>query len=303
MNSQRSFTEDLKYQFQNGGAGIRLIFINSAVFLLIQIALVFGRLANSESVVSYYTAKVFGLETQASVFIYQPWGLFTSIFAHFTLWHILFNMLFLFFIGRVFEQLFDSKRLYHTYILGGITGGLLEILAHLVFPKLQGDSIAVVGASGSIMALFFAVAFHRPQLTVNLFGILPIRIILLAGIFLLGDFLSLGVNDGTAHFAHIGGALFGILSIQNLYSSRNVVTQFQMFGDKIMKFSRSLRTSKRMKVVSKNNARAQSDEEYNAQKKDRQAEINRILDKISKSGYDSLSRQEKDFLFNQSKNG
>jgi membrane associated rhomboid family serine protease len=303
MSGQRSLLEDMKHQFRNGGASMRLLFINSAIFLIIQIALVFGRLANSETAVTEYVNLIFGLETQGSVFIYQPWGLITSIFAHFSLWHILFNMLFLYFIGRVFEQLFDNKRLYYTYFVGGIVGGLFEILAHLIFPALQGSSVVVVGASGSIMALFFAVAFHKPQLTVNLFGILPIRIIILAGVFLLGDFLSLGLNDGTAHFAHIGGALLGILSIQNLYSSSNIITAFQKFGDRFVNLLKKGTPSKRMKVVSKNNARQQSDEQYNAQKKERQAEIDRILDKISKSGYDSLSRQEKDFLFNQSKNG
>lgn len=303
MNQQRSFLDDLKYQFKYGGATLRLIYINVAVFLLIHLGLVFGRLAGNEASAATYIGKIFALDTRFSEFIYHPWGLITSIFAHFSLWHIFLNLVFLYFSGRIFEQLFDQKRLIYTYLLGGIAGGLFELLANTLLPGLQAGSSVIVGASGSIMAIFFAIAFHQPKMTVNLFGIIPVRIIILAGIFFLSDFLNLGTADGTAHFAHMGGAILGIISIQNPYSSSNVINAVQRLGDSIIKFFSTGGSRKRMKVVTKNNTRHQSDEEYNKQKKDKQAEIDRILDKISKSGYDSLTRQEKDFLFNQSKNG
>jgi len=303
MNQQRSFLDDLKHQYRYGGATLRLIYINVAVFLLIHLGLVIGRLSGNEPSVALYIGKIFALDAKFGDFIYHPWGIITSIFAHFSFLHLAFNMLFLYFSGRIFEQLFDQKRLIYTYILGGIAGSIFEILANSLLPAFELSSSVIVGASGSIMAIFFAIAFHQPKMTVNLFGVFPVRIIILAGLFLLTDFLNLGINDGTAHFAHIGGAILGIISVQNLYSSSNLVNAMQRLGDSFIKFISKGSPRKRMKVVTKNNTRNQTDAEYNQQKKNKQAEIDRILDKISKSGYDSLTRQEKDFLFNQSKNG
>jgi hypothetical protein len=216
-------------------------------------------------------------------------------------------MLFLYFSGKMFEQLFDQKRLLYTYIIGGIAGGILEILAHLIFPTLQNEKIVIVGASGSVMAIFAALAFHRPNLQVNLFGVFPIRLIILAGFFVLTDLLSLGLNDGTAHFAHIGGVIIGMVSVHNLYSSSNLINRTQMIGDSLIRFFSNLFSSNKKLKVKKGGATRgpnfKSDEDYNAEAKERQIIIDKILDKISKSGYDSLTKTEKEILFNQSKNG
>lgn len=308
MNEQRTFIDELKYQFNHGGMTIKLIFVNTIVFLSINILLVIARLIGGDAqiFVGDILKWMFTLNTDLSSFIYTPWGIFTSIFAHYSLWHLLFNMLFLYFVGKMFEQFFDQKRLLFTYLLAGIAGGSLEIIAHLIFPVLQMNSSVVVGASGSIMGIFMAMAFYQPQAKVMLFGVIPVRLIWLALAFLLLDFLNLGRNDGTAHFAHIGGAIIGILSIQNLSSSSNIINRFQMLGDRIINlFSGARKRTPKMKVhnTQTRSTRVKSDEEYNVETKTRQEEIDRILDKISKSGYDSLTKKEKEFLFNQSKNG
>lgn len=309
MQTERTFVDDIKHQYKHGGMTIRLLFINVSVFLLIQLFQVFGRLIGGdfELFIIVILRSIFSLNTDLSSFIVQPWGLITSIFAHFTFWHFLMNMVFLYFSGRMFESLFDQKRLLYTYIIGGIAGGLLEIIAHLIFPALQNESIVIVGASGSIMAIFAALAFHRPNLKVNLFGVFPIRLIFIAGFFILTDLISLGTKDGTAHFAHIGGVIVGMISVKNLYSSSNLINRIQMIGDKIVRFfSNFFRPSKKMKVTkggATRTTRFKTDEEYNLEAKERQAKTDLILDKISKSGYESLTKAEKDFLFNQSKNG
>lgn len=309
MQTERTFVDDIKHQYNHGGMTIRLLFINVSIFLLIQLFQVFGRLIGGdfELFSVYILRSIFTLNTDLSSFIVQPWGLFTSIFAHFTLWHFLMNMIFLYFSGKMFESLFDQKRLLYTYIVGGVAGGLLEIIAHLVFPSLQNESIVIVGASGSIMAIFAALAFHRPNLKVNLFGVFPIRLIFLAGFFILTDLISLGAKDGTAHFAHIGGVIIGMISVQNLYSSSNLINRIQMIGDKIVLFfSKLFRPKSKMKVTKGGATRTtqfKTDAEYNVEAKERQAKTDLILDKISKSGYESLTKAEKDFLFNQSKNG
>lgn len=304
MQTQRTFIDDLKYQYKNGGAGIKLLFINVIVFILINVFIVFGRLMGTATEASIYSfiSSIFTLDTNLANFIRHPWGLFTSIFAHYSILHLLFNMVFLYFSSKIFIQMFDQKRLLPTYLLGGIFGGIFEILAHLLFPALQETNQVVVGASGSIMAIFFAIAFFKPQMKVNLFGLLPVRVIFVALAFLLIDFLNLGSSDGTAHFAHMGGALLGMISIQNIYSSSNVITKTQVFGAYILKLFKRNRSTK-LKVKKGGNARFETDEEFNARKKASQEEIDRILDKISKSGYESLSKKEKDYLFNQSKNG
>lgn len=309
MQTERTFIDDLKHQYKFGGMTIRLIFINVLVFLLIQIFLVFGRLIGGdfESMVGVVLPKIFSLNTDVKEFLFQPWGIITSIFAHFGIWHFLMNMLFLYFSGKMFETLFDQKRLWFTYLFGGIAGGLLEIIAHLIFPALQNDKIVIVGASGSVMAIFAALAFHRPNMKVNLFGVFPIRLIFLAGFFILTDLLALGLDDGTAHFAHIGGVILGMISVQNIHSSSNLINWIQMIGDKFMRFfQNSFSSNKKLKVKRGGATRTnqfKKDEDYNLGAKERQERIDAILDKISKSGYESLTKGEKEILFNQSKNG
>jgi membrane associated rhomboid family serine protease len=304
MQTERTFLDDLKYQFKHGNMAIRLIFINVIVFLAIRIVDVFVELSSStgSSFMSDFVNPIFALQTDAYGFITHPWGLFTSMFTHYDFLHLAFNMIFLYFAGKLFEQLFDQRRLLYTYLLGGIFGGILEIIAHAVFPKLQMSSDFVIGASGSIMSIFVAIAFYRPNLKVNLFGILPVRIIILAGLYILSDILGLGNADGTAHFAHIGGAILGMLSVQNLHSSSNIVLQAEKIGIWLKSlFKRSSQPRMKVKKGGQSAGRPKTDEQYVAEAKERQDTIDKILDKISKSGYESLTKKEKEFLFNQSK--
>ena len=302
MQAEQNLFESLKNSYRYGGMTIRLLFINAAIFLLIQILSVIIRLMMADnSILSVFLNAVFTLNTDLKYFIFMPWGLVTSIFAHFSLWHFVLNMLFLYFSGKMFEQLFDAKRLWYTYLFGGIAGGILEIIAHAIFPALQNSHIVIVGASGSIMAIFMALAFYRPNLNVMLFGLFPVRLIFLALFFLLSDLISLGMNDGVAHFAHLGGAIFGALSIRNLGNKNNIMNFIQRWGDSLGKSIKSIFKGS-SKQPKRSNSRMKTDEEYNLEKKSKQEKIDQILDKISKSGYESLTRQEKDFLFNQSKN-
>ena len=210
-------------------------------------------------------------------------------------------MLFLYFSGQFFESIFNGKRLLYTYIFGGIAGGLLEIFSHFVFPALQESQIKVVGASGSVMAIFTALAFYSPNTKVNLFGVFPVRIYFIAIFFLLNNFIDLGKDDNIAHFAHLGGAIFGLISIQNMYSKNNIINiLYRLFGN--IKNFFSFNKPKTPKFTTTRGG-FKKDEDYNLEKKKRQEKTDAILDKISKAGYESLTKEEKDFLFNQSKNG
>ena len=294
----RNFIEELKHQLRAGTMTNRLIIVNVCVFLGILLLKKSLLLFNIDPLMSdAWIHHLLDLNSAFPAFIRAPWGLLTSIFTHEQFGHLLFNMLFLYFSGRFFEQYFSRKKLWLTYLFGGIAGGLLELLANNLFPALQGTNVVILGASGSIMAIFTALAFYQPNLQVSLFGVFPIRIYFLALFFLFKDLINIGTDDQIAHFAHLGGALFGLLSIQNLHSSKNILTKLDGF------FSRFTSIFTREKKVKTTRTRFKTDEEFNSEKRQKQVKMDQILDKISKSGYDSLSKAEKDFLFNQSKNG
>ena len=291
MNNNRNLFQELKQTFLQGKMTHRLIIINVAVFVLIQIYLAIFRLGGlfNEDLPNI----LFTLDTNLTDFLHKPWGLITSIFAHFDLFHLFSNMLFLFFAGKFFEQIWSGKQLLTCYILGGIFGGIAEIAVQSIFYSTENNGALVIGASGSIMAIFIAVAFHSPQTQLLLFGKFSIRLYFLAIFFLIQDIIGIGTKDTTAHFAHIGGALFGILSI--------VTTKFIPAKSPNSKgfFNQLFKSSKKKTVA----PRFKSDEAYNQEKRTHQDKTDSILDKISKGGYESLNQSEKDFLFKQSKNG
>lgn len=300
---ERTFTDEIKYQWKYGGMHIKLIGVNLAVFLIIGLSIVFGRLAiqGPDNPVIPILNDIFTLQGTPKGFITHPWGIITSIFAHFELFHFVFNMLFLYFISKLFLMYFSNTRMLYTYILGGIFGGVFQILAYSIFPALQGSQVLVVGASGSVMAIFMAAAFHKPMTEVYLFGAIKVKMIFLAGGFILLDLLRMGSMDNVAHFAHLGGIGFGILSIQKIHSKNNIINWTQRTVENLTK---SMKGEPKMKVKKggkKKSYNTRSDEDYNRHKKASQAQIDAILDKISKSGYDSLTKKEKQILFDQSK--
>ncbi len=300
MNNNRNIFQELKQTFLQGKMTHRLIIVNVAVFILIQIYLAIFRLGGSVS--EELTNTLFTLDTNLTEFSHKPWGLITSIFAHFDLWHLLSNMLFLYFAGKFFEQIWSRKQLLITYILGGIFGGIAEIAVQSIFYSTENNGALVIGASGSIMAIFVAVAFHSPQTQLLLFGKISIPLYILAILFIILDIMGIGTTDTTdttdktdkiAHFAHIGGAIFGTLSIVKMKFIPAKSTNSKGFFNQIFKSSKKKTVTPRFK----------SDEVYNQEKRAHQEKTDSILDKISKGGYESLNQSEKDFLFKQSKNG
>lgn len=297
--NQRSLVDEIKYQLKFGLMTHRLLLLNLFVFFCIHLINALIRLSLiKEPFVLNFNKNFFCLETQISQFVLKPWGLITSIFSHFELLHFLQNMLVLYFVGKIFEGLFDKRKLWLTYVAGGLFGGLFEVIAHLLFPALQENSTVIIGASGSIMAILSALAFYSPNMKLMLFGILPVPMFVIALLFWLIDIVGLSTGDDhIAHFSHLGGAIFGFWSVQNVNSPKNILNMIQRWWNSFLAFFKS---------KSKNNGRKTSmktDEDYAFEKRKKQEKTDKILDKISKSGYDSLTKEEKDFLFNQSKNG
>lgn len=293
----RSLIDELKYQFKHGGMHIQLIFANAIVFLIIILFGLIGKLASQSMLFDEIRTYIFSLQTDLKTLIFTPYGFFTSIFSHFSFLHFFFNMVFLYFAGSLFIQFFSGRRMLHVYIWGGVIGGLFEVIAHQFTEQYP----VVIGASGSIMALFIAMAFYRPNIQVNLFGIFPVKIYVIALIYLVSDLAQMTQIDGIAHFAHIGGALIGFLSVNQLHSSSNLINWSESTTQKLLTSWSNLGKRKPKMKVQTGGRMGKTDEQYNMETKERQAKIDSILDKISKSGYESLTKAEKDFLFSQSK--
>lgn len=287
--------DDIKMTFHKGSNLIRLIYINIAVFILITLIAIIGFLVTNP-LVSEKAIDLLAVPSALKVLITRPWTLITYMFLHKDIWHILFNMLWLYWFGTIFLQYLDQRKLVSVYLLGGISGALMYILSFNVFPAFAGlvnESVAI-GASASVMAVVIAVAAYVPDYSVNLLilGRVKIKYMALA-ILILTTFMDFSVNSG-GKLAHIGGAVFGYFYTLNIRQGRDIGKSINRIIDFIVtQFS----PRKKMKVTYK---KPSNEYEYNAMKTEHQARINTILDKISKGGYDSLTKEEKETLFRES---
>jgi membrane associated rhomboid family serine protease len=287
--------DEIKLTFRNGSNLTRLIYINIAVFFVITLVAVIGFLLNNTEI-SGKALDLFSVPASLNSLLLRPWTLITYMFTHKDIWHILFNMLWLYWFGRIFLEYLDGRKLMAVYLLGGISGAMVYIISFNIFPAFTGvvsDSVAI-GASASVMAIVIAIAAYVPDYTVQLFllGRIKIKYMALA-IFVLTSIMDFSVNSG-GKLAHIGGAFFGYIYIINLRHGHDLGKGF----NKIIDFFVTIfRPRKKLKVTHKKVA---TEYEYNKIKTDHQKQINNILDKISKGGYDSLTKEEKETLFNES---
>jgi len=293
MYHRRNLSEELKHQLKNGTMTNRLVIANLIVFLLIKIILAIGRLNNVD--LMGLIEGIFSFSSYYPNCFTMPWGIFTSIFSHIELQHIIYNLILLYFTGKIFEQYFSGKKLLLVYILGGIIGNITQALSIYI---LNESNVHIIGASGSIAAVMFALAFYIPNQKILLFGLIPFRIIFIPLLLLITDLDGIGTDDKVAHFAHLGGAFFGFLAVKNINTSKNVIFQIERLQEKIKNL-----VKKKPEMYYTRSDQHKTDEQYNFDKRKKQEKTDLILDKISKSGYDSLTKEEKDFLFNQSKNG
>jgi len=301
---QQNFFQFIVQTLKNSGMIGRILAINSVVyilFLLLQIIEHLFVLDGLKFSVLYY----FAAPGNPSELIYKPWSVFTQMFTHEAFGHFFFNMFVFFFTARIFVQFFGERRLLSTYLLGGLFAYLFHIGAYYIFPVFAAQiAPSVIGASGAIMAVFMAVSFYRPSLKVMLFGIIPMPIIIIALLYLWMDLSGIANADKTvsniAHLAHLGGAIFGMLSILNVNSPKNFMDRLDNWTLRFKLPSFKLKKGTKFKVHKGGNVKQMTDEEFNATKKQRQDRVDAILDKIAKKGYEGLTKEEKDFLFNES---
>ncbi|NQY68340.1 MAG: rhomboid family intramembrane serine protease [Flavobacteriales bacterium] len=266
---------------------IILIFVNVAAYLILNIIGNFGGSSAFEYITNWFT-----LSSEPSKFITHFWTIFTYMFVHYEfMGHLLFNMLWLYWMGQLFESQLGSKRLMGLYLLGGLAGGVLYFILYLFID--QGSYL--LGASAGVMAIVIAVATLIPNQKVNLMFIGPVALKYVAAvIFILTSITDFQENTG-GKIAHIGGALMGYIYIIQFRKGKDYAGNFYGFLTALLKGITRKKSS--LKVAHK---RPETDDQYQKRKSTNQRQIDIILDKISKSGYESLSAEEKRILFDES---
>ena len=281
--------DNLKYRFKNAGIVEQLIYANLAIFLLVFITNTFGFLFQSSN---NLFVEWFSLPANFDDFLSKPWTIITYGFLHTSFLHILLNLIALFYIGNLFNQYFTSKQLLNFYLLGTLFGGIIFIASYNFFPALQrvADNSVLLGASAGISAIFIGIATYIPNYELKFPLIGFVKLWILACVWIAIDVIQIPAGNAGGHLAHIGGALFGFLYVTRASNKElDILKPLKKFFEKKEKPLKTVYKSGKKPVTNTFN------------KSKNQQEIDSILDKISKSGYDTLTKNEKEFLFKQGK--
>ena len=288
-----SILDDLKAQYKFGGIAQRLIYWNVFCFLVSYVLFGLLKYATIDIDFLHYVS----LSSNPIDFLWKPWSILTYAFFHSDLFHIFFNMILLNFSAQLFLTFFNQKQLLGLYLLAAIFSGVVFVLSfylmHIVSP--------IVGASASIMALLVATTTYSPLMNIRLLLIGNVKLWHITVFILLIDLLQIGVNNPGGHIAHLAGAVLGFIFIKLLENGTDlskIISDIISYFANL--FSKSSRT--RLKTVHKNYKKPIEKSASKIITKDKkQQQIDEILDKISRSGYDCLSKEEKEFLFQSGK--
>jgi membrane associated rhomboid family serine protease len=292
--------DEFKRTFSQRNTLVQLILINVGVFLFLKILGVLFflfRQENLEQLVLSYLA----LPADPQMILKKPWTAISYMFLHYDFFHILFNMLWLYWFGKIFLEYLNPKKLISVYLIGGLSGGLVYVLAFNLFPVFEAsvaNSVAL-GASAAVLAIVMAIAFYVPDYTIYLMFFGPVKIKYIALVTVLIDVLSIRSGNAGGHLAHLGGALFGFLYAVQLRRGKDMTNGFNKFMDSLFSL---FRRRPEMKVkYKKPPGKPETDIEYRARRAAEQQNLDRILDKIARHGYEGLSKEEKETLFKSSK--
>ena len=281
--------DELKVHYKMGGFEQKLIYWNVGVFLLSLVCLDFRTM-------KFDFPDWLVLSSNGWYVLTHPWTLLTYQFLHNGFFHLLFNMIVLNFTGRIFLTYFTQRQLLGTYLLGGIFAGLVFMAVYALMAR---DG-AVIGASGAIMAILFATTTYAPQMTIRLLLIGYVKLWHFTGVVVLLDLLYLMAENTGGHIAHLAGALFGFVYVKLLLQGIDLSKAVSFIFDGLANLGGQKKTP--FKKVHRNPVRQAGKTSSKIVTKDKtQQQIDDILDKISKSGYDSLTAAEKEFLFKAGK--
>lgn len=292
-----SIIEDLKLQFKIGDVVTRLIFWNIALFAIPSI--VFGLL--SLFAINIDFLSYVSLSSNPIDLLWKPWSVISYAFFHFGIFHILFNLLMLNFAGRLFLVFFTQKQLLSLYFVSSIFAGFIFIMGYMFIPVLTGINTSLVGASASIMAILFATVAYSPLMEIRLFLFGNVKLWYIALVLIAIDLIQLPMNNIGGHLAHLGGAFFGYIYIQQLKKGTDICGWFSKILDVLVNVFTGKKSVPFKKVHRNYNQPATKNVSKIVTKDKEQQQIDEILDKISQSGYESLTKEEKEFLFKAGK--
>lgn len=318
----QSIWDDVKREFQYGNMVTRIILVNIAIWIIVNIAKLILRIPNEDAAVYDDFLRFFSMSPNWKFILTHPWVPITSIFLHESFGHILWNMLTFYWFGRIVGDLLGNHRVLPLYLLGGFAGGIVYFIAaqfHLLGLGLPSEM--VLGASAAVMAMVACAAFIAPDYTFNLLLIGPVKLKYIAFVLFFLDLISIADRSNTGgHLAHLGGAAFGLLFAAQLREGLDIGKPINQFIDFLLGLFNRRPKSKFTYQRGGGSQKTYSDQQKRQQKQytqgsqtadskkkttdgpvsDEQSRLDAILDKIKQHGYDSLTKEEKEFLFKAS---
>lgn len=311
-----SIWEDIKREFSYGNMVTRLVIINIVIFVSVNLVRLFLFLGNGGEVPAVYDdfLHFFCMSSDWFHVLTHPWGIFTSIFLHEGIWHVLWNMLFLYWFGRIVGDFIGNQRILPLYLLGGLIGGIFYFLSAQFLPM----GPYALGASGAVMAIVVAAGTIAPDYIMRLLFLGDVKLKYIVAVLVFLDLIGIANSTNTGgHFAHLGGAAFGAFFVTQLRKGNDWALPVNNLMDKIKNFFKgdsSPKASKRRKprmayknpearkrTFSRSRRANNVSDNKTAEGLSHQERVDSILDKIKQSGYESLTAEEKEFLFNASK--
>jgi membrane associated rhomboid family serine protease len=290
--------DEIRISFTRAEGLFRLMFVNVIIFLFIGIAKMILFLAGSTGMPIMEAINLLAVKSNLSQLLRQPWTIISYMFVHENFLHVLFNMLVLYWSGKLFCEYLGSRKIVTVYILGGIAGAAFYILAYNFFPVFNDIVLhsKLIGASAGVIAVLVAIATLIPNYPMQLLLFGSVRLKFIALFLVLLYIISIPDGNAGGNISHLGGAVFGFTYIKGLRSGNDIGKWFENMIDFFM---RIFKPTGRFKVIHK------AGDPYKAGRlkftEPRQEVIDAILDKISRSGYASLTKEEKEILFSASK--
>ena len=297
-------SDKIRYKINTAAITEKLIAVNVIVFLFFGILNTVFSLFEIPGFADFY--DWFVLPSDPAEFILKPWTIITYSFLHGGIFHLASNMLILYFSGIYFLNFFSPKRLLNYYFLGVIIGGLVFMLSYNLFPAFAGGKSYLVGASAGVMAVLIGVATQAPNMYVRLLIFGNLKFWWIAAALVAIDIIQIPMGNAGGHLAHLGGAGLGYLYTTQLHKGNDIGAWWESLMDGIANLFKKKEKKANMKTVHRTSKKrttgtTSSSRNSSMSKSEKQQKIDSILDKISKSGYESLTKAEKDFLFQAGK--
>ena len=284
-----TFKEQLNIRIHQLNSAEKLILINVVCFVLPMLikTVLFLFNISSTNFINWFELSASWIDLPT-----KPWSIITYSFLHSGFFHLFWNMYLLFFSSKLFLNLFPSNTFFNVYFLGVVVGGITFILSYTFFPVFQNSSPVMIGASAGVMAVFIFMSTYSPDLEIRLI-LFNVKLRYLGIAFLLLDIVQIPYGNAGGHLAHLGGAILGFYYVKQLKNGKDIGKPFKNFIDKIINI---FHKKPKMRTVFKRE-KSQKINKKVSNAGEKQKRIDRILDKISISGYESLTQAEKDFLF------